>query len=63
MLELQDITVDVDDRRGILRDVSLKLDDGKFVVITGPNGGGKSTLARVVAGITRPAAGRILLDG
>ncbi len=63
MLELQDITVDVDDSRGILRNVSLKIDDGKFVVITGPNGGGKSTLARVVAGITRPAAGRILLDG
>ena len=63
MLELQNITVDVDDSRGILRDVSLKIDDGKFVVITGPNGGGKSTLARVVAGITRPAAGRILLDG
>ena len=63
MLELQNITVDVDDSRGILRDVSLKIDDGKLVVITGPNGGGKSTLARVVAGITRPAAGRILLDG
>ncbi len=63
MLELQNITVDVDDSRGILRDVSLKIDDGKVVVITGPNGGGKSTLARVVAGITRPAAGRILLDG
>ena len=63
MLELQNITVDVDDSRGILRDVSLKLDGGKFVVITGPNGGGKSTLARVIAGITRPAAGRILFDG
>lgn len=63
MLELQNITVDVADSRGILRDVSLKIGDGKFVVITGPNGGGKSTLARVVAGITRPAAGRILLDG
>ena len=63
MLELQNITGDVDDSRGILRDVSLKIDDGKFVVITGPNGGGKSTLARVVAGITRPAAGRILIDG
>ncbi|MBC3937790.1 ATP-binding cassette domain-containing protein [Anaerotruncus massiliensis (ex Liu et al. 2021)] len=63
MLELQNITVDVDDSRGILRDVSLKIDGGKFVVITGPNGGGKSTLARVIAGITRPAAGRILFDG
>lgn len=50
MLELQNITVDVDDSRGILRDVSLKIDGGKFVVITGPNGGGKSTLARVIAG-------------
>ena len=55
--------MDVDDSRGILRDVSLKIDGGKFVVITGPNGGGKSTLARVIAGITRPAAGRILFDG
>ena len=63
MLELQNITVDVDDSRGILRDVSLKIDGGIFVVITGPNGGGKSTLARVIAGITRPAAGRILFDG
>ena len=63
MLELQNITVDVDDSRGILRDVSLKIDGGKFVVITGPNGGGKSPLARVIAGITRPAAGRILFDG
>ena len=39
------------------------MEDGKFVVITGPNGGGKSTLAKVVTGIMAPTAGRILLDG
>lgn len=63
MLELQNITVDVDDSRGILKDVSLKIGGGRFVVITGPNGGGKSTLARVIAGITRPTEGRIRFDG
>ena len=43
-------------------DVSLKIDD-KIVVITGPNGGGKSTLAKVIAGIVKPTSGQILLDG
>lgn len=67
MLELEHISFtaggDGDDgQREILRDISLKLDSG-FTVITGPNGGGKSTLARLIAGIVRPTAGRILLDG
>ena len=65
MLELQNICYDVEEgkgQKGILRDVSLTIDD-RFVAITGPNGGGKSTLARVIAGIVTPTSGRILLDG
>ena len=69
MLELQNISVSVSAQEGqdaekeILNDVSLRVDDAKFVVITGPNGGGKSTLAKVIAGIQPPSSGRILLDG
>ena len=66
MLELRNITFQVHDdgqERGIIRDISLTLPDGKLVVITGPNGGGKSTLARLIAGIEKPASGRILLNG
>ena len=49
--------------KGILKDVSFTLEDNRFVVITGPNGGGKSTLAKVIAGIEKPASGQILWDG
>ena len=63
MLELQDISVSVGDNREILDHVTLTVPDASFVVITGPNGGGKSTLAKVIAGIQPPSAGRILLDG
>ena len=42
--------------------INLKIDD-RFVAVTGPNGGGKSTLAKVIMGIDRPDEGRILLDG
>lgn len=64
MLELKNICFEVEDeKKGILKDVSLKIDSGKFVVITGPNGGGKSTLARIISGILTPTAGQILFDG
>lgn len=62
MLELKNISFQADDEREILRDVSLVIDD-RIVVITGPNGGGKSTLAKVIAGIVMPTAGQIMLDG
>ncbi len=65
MLELQNISFLVDNdgaQRGILQDINLKIDE-RFVAVTGPNGGGKSTLARVIAGIVKPTSGRILLDG
>lgn len=62
MLELRNIQYDVEGNKEILKDVSLKIDE-RFVAITGPNGGGKSTLAKIIAGIAVPTAGQILLDG
>ena len=66
MLELKNISFSVEEegkRIDILNDVSLTVDDRKFIVITGPNGSGKSTLARLIAGIEKPTAGRIMFDG
>lgn len=64
MLELKNITYKVSDELGektILDDVSLTLDE-RFIAITGPNGGGKSTLAKVIAGIIKPTSGKIYFD-
>ncbi|MDR2909469.1 MAG: ATP-binding cassette domain-containing protein [Oscillospiraceae bacterium] len=68
MLELKNVSFEVkgesrDGKKEILRDVSLTVEDGSFVVITGPNGGGKSTLARLIMGIEIPASGSIIFDG
>lgn len=61
MLELKNINYEVDGKK-IINDVSLTIDGG-FVAITGPNGGGKSTLAKIVAGIIKPTSGKIFFDG
>ena len=66
MLELQNVSFEVEgeqEKKEILKDVSLVIEDKKFITITGPNGGGKSTLAKVIAGFEKPTSGRILLDG
>ncbi len=66
MLELQDLSFAVSedaDSKEIIHHISLTIPSGRFVVITGPNGGGKSTLAKLIAGIEKPSSGRILLDG
>ena len=66
MLELKHISFGVNDEgqdKEIIRDVSLSLPDGQLAVVTGPNGGGKSTLARLIAGIEKPASGQILWNG
>lgn len=70
MLELKNISFQVPDEKsrnageiGILDNVSMTLEDNKFVVITGPNGGGKSTLAKIIAGIEKPTSGQIFWDG
>ena len=65
MLELQHISFGVEqdgENKNILRDINLTINE-RFVAITGPNGGGKSTLAKVIAGILPPTQGRILFDG
>ncbi len=66
MLELQHIGFTAPAEEGgksvILDDINLKIDD-RFVAITGPNGGGKSTLAKIIAGIITPSTGRVLFDG
>lgn len=66
MLELRNISFDVDENsktKGILKNINLTLEDNKFVVITGPNGGGKSTMAKIIAGIEKPSQGQILWNG
>ena len=67
MLELKNISYQVEQTddgqiKDILQDVSFTIDE-RFVAITGPNGGGKSTLAKIIAGIIKPTSGQILLDG
>ena len=65
MLELKNISYTAEDEGGtkeILNDINLTVSE-RFVAVTGPNGGGKSTLARVIAGIIKPTSGRIILDG
>ena len=66
MLELKNICYTVDSPEGpleILKNVSLTIDEGKLVVFTGPNGGGKTTLAKVIMGLVTPTSGQILYNG
>ena len=66
MLELKNVSFLVDAEgkdKEIIRNVSLTVPDRKLVVVTGPNGGGKSTLARLIAGIEKPTGGRIFFGG
>lgn len=65
MLELKGISFSTESENGakeILKNINLKIDNG-FTVITGPNGGGKSTLAKIISGIIAPTSGQIFLDG
>ena len=62
MLELKNICYEAEDGKDILNDVSLTIED-RFVAITGPNGGGKSTLAKIIAGIYPPTKGQIIFNG
>lgn len=67
MLELQNLSFQVSDdsreQKEIIRDLSLSFEDHSFIAITGPNGGGKSTLAKLIMGIEHPTSGKILFDG
>ena len=63
MIQLIDLSYVADDGIEILKNINLTIDDEKMVVITGPNGGGKSTLAKIIAGILNPTSGKILFNG
>ena len=66
MLEFKNVSYVVSDDMGtkeIIRDVNLKINENEFVAITGPNGGGKSTLAKLMMGILTPTSGQILYKG
>lgn len=66
MLEVKNLTFKVDENgveRSIVQDISFTVENGEMLVITGPNGGGKSSLAKVLIGIEKADAGQIVLDG
>lgn len=66
MLELKNVSFGINDGAQsveIVNDISLTVPDSSFLVITGPNGGGKSTLARLIMGIEKPTDGKIIFDG
>ena len=65
MLELKNVSFSAESENGekeILKNISMLIDNG-FISLTGPNGGGKSTLAKIIAGIITPTSGQIILDG
>ena len=62
MLELKNVSFSAGDKK-IINDVSLTVDDGEILLLTGPNGGGKTTLAKIIMGIVTPDSGSIILDG
>ena len=62
MLELKHVSFEVEGKH-ILNDITMTIADNQFTVITGPNGGGKSTLAKIIMGIEKPTSGQILFDG
>jgi ABC-type cobalamin/Fe3+-siderophores transport system ATPase subunit len=66
VLKAENLTLNVDDEGGkkcLLNNISFQVEDGEMLVITGPNGGGKSTLAKTLIGIQTPDSGKIILDG
>ena len=66
MLELKDLTFAVEENgreKVIIDNLNYSIENNKLTVITGPNGGGKSTLAKLIAGIEKPTAGKIIYDG
>ena len=65
MLELKNISFEAPEEaaKEILHNVNLTIEDGKFAAITGPNGGGKSTLAKIIAGLIKPSSGSIYFNG
>ena len=62
MLRLEHVSFAVNGKY-ILEDINVTIEDNRFTVITGPNGGGKSTLAKLIMGIEKPTSGKIYFNG
>ena len=62
MLKLENLSFEIPGEKEIIKKLNLTIDDGKFVVITGPNGGGKSTTAKLIMGIEKATSGKIIFD-
>ena len=63
MLVLENIVWTLPTGGDILKGVNLEIPDGKLTVITGPNGGGKTSLAKIISGVETPTSGHIILNG
>ncbi len=63
MLELKDIRWKLPDGEEILKGIDLSIPDGKLTVVTGPNGGGKTSIAKIISGLYEPSGGKLFLDG
>ncbi|MBE5874807.1 MAG: ATP-binding cassette domain-containing protein [Lachnospiraceae bacterium] len=67
MLELQNISFQVSDdtnhTKEIIKNINLTFEDHTFIAITGPNGGGKSTLVKLIMGIEKPTSGKLIFNG
>ncbi|MFZ3131999.1 MAG: ATP-binding cassette domain-containing protein [Desulfosporosinus sp.] len=65
MLNLQNVSLELEGKKGveILKNINITFYDKKIYVVTGPNGGGKSSLAKIIMGVYNPTHGKILLDG
>ena len=64
MLEIKNLSFNVNSgEKEIIKNINLTIPDGKLIVVTGPNGGGKSTLAKLIAGIEKPSEGQIFFNG
>lgn len=63
MLKLEHLAWSIPGGESIIKDIDLELGEGKLVVVTGPNGGGKTSLAKLIAGVETLSGGRIIFDG
>ncbi|MFR4009304.1 MAG: ATP-binding cassette domain-containing protein [Christensenellales bacterium] len=63
MLSLEHVAWDLPEGGTIIKDINLTLEDQKLIVVTGPNGGGKTSLAKLIAGVEPLTAGKLIFDG